>query len=179
MADRKIMWARYGTGRPHFQNFLMPYAIKKVEKDYADKRVERSLYQRAVGYTYDAVKMFSTPNGIVEVPYREHVPPDVAACFIWLRNWRREEWREPYVIANSVTFKPPVNKKLSNKRRATKYSEIYPNIKIGEVAIPPYLEVHSAIAGRNIGGKHFHCGADESFRRVRAVSGLSHCDYYI
>jgi hypothetical protein len=29
----------------------------------ADVRVERSLYQRAVGYSYDAVKIFCDKNG--------------------------------------------------------------------------------------------------------------------
>jgi hypothetical protein len=68
--------------------------IQNVEKEFADNRVQRSLYQRACGYSYDAVKIFSTPQGIVQVPYREHVPPDVAACFIWLKNRRRDIWRD-------------------------------------------------------------------------------------
>jgi hypothetical protein len=38
----------------------------------------RSLYNRAVGYTHDAVKIFCDKNGnVTKVPYREHVPPDV------------------------------------------------------------------------------------------------------
>ena len=36
-------------------------------------RVERSLHRRAVGYSYDAVKIFCDMNGKVpRVPYREH-----------------------------------------------------------------------------------------------------------
>jgi hypothetical protein len=33
-------------------------AALKVGKEAADQRVEHSLYQRAVGYSYDAVKIF-------------------------------------------------------------------------------------------------------------------------
>jgi len=46
-----------------------------------DSRVERSLYERANGYSYDAVKIFM-PAGAqkpVYAPYVEHVPPDVGA----------------------------------------------------------------------------------------------------
>jgi hypothetical protein len=44
-----------------------------------DERTQRSLYQRANGYSYDAVKIFM-PAGRekpVYAPYVEHVPPDV------------------------------------------------------------------------------------------------------
>jgi hypothetical protein len=54
----------------------------KAGKEFANKRVERSLYQKAVGYSYDAVKIFM-PAGAekpVYAPYVEHVPPDVTAC---------------------------------------------------------------------------------------------------
>jgi hypothetical protein len=62
----------------------------------SDERVERSLYQRAIGYTYDAVKILK-PAGTTEpviVPYSQHVPPDVTACIFWLKNRRSDEWRD-------------------------------------------------------------------------------------
>lgn len=68
----------------------------KVGKDTADDRVERSLFHRANGYTYDAVKIFM-PAGAKEpayAPYREHVPPDTTACIFWLKNRRKEQWRD-------------------------------------------------------------------------------------
>jgi hypothetical protein len=49
----------------------------KDGKEEADNRVERSLYTRAVGYSYEAVKIFM-PAGRskpVYAPYTEHVPP--------------------------------------------------------------------------------------------------------
>ena len=67
----------------------------KAGKEEADSLVVRSLYARATGYSYDAVKIFHTKDGkIVKVPYTEHVPPDVTACFFWLKNRRPEQWRD-------------------------------------------------------------------------------------
>ena len=68
----------------------------KRGKGAADDRVEQSLYHKALGYSYDAVKIF-LPAGEkkpVCVPYREHVPPSDTAIIFWLKNRRREEWRD-------------------------------------------------------------------------------------
>ena len=68
----------------------------RVGKDAANQRVERSLYQRANGYNYEAVKIFM-PAGSkqpVVVHYTEHCPPDVTAAFIWLKNRDPERWRD-------------------------------------------------------------------------------------
>lgn len=68
-------------------------------KDLLDKRVARSLFQRAVGYDYDAVKIFM-PAGAenpVVVPYTAHVPPDPSAAKNWLCNRVPKEWRDRQV----------------------------------------------------------------------------------
>lgn len=68
----------------------------KGSKEVADERVERSLYQRALGYTHDAVKIFPPKDGedAVLVPYQEHLPPDTTACIFWLKNRKQAEWRD-------------------------------------------------------------------------------------
>ena len=65
-------------------------------KEAADERVERSLYQRAVGYEQDAVKIFMPAGAAAPVyaPYREKVAPDTTACIFWLKNRRKEHWRD-------------------------------------------------------------------------------------
>ncbi len=63
-------------------------------KDNCDERVERSLYARAVGYTYDAVKIFQYEGSPVMVPHKEHVPPDIGAAKMWLTNRKRSDWSE-------------------------------------------------------------------------------------
>lgn len=75
----------------------------KAGKEEADARVERSLYQRACGYEYDAVKIFCSKNGAVTtVPYREQVPPDTTACIFWLKNRQKDQWRDRQEIEHSV-----------------------------------------------------------------------------
>lgn len=72
-------------------------------KEAADARVERALYNRAVGYSHDAVKIFM-PAGAekpVYAPYVEHVPPDPSAAFNWLKNRKPEEWRDKQEVAHT------------------------------------------------------------------------------
>jgi hypothetical protein len=71
------------------------YAPQKADKEGSDARVERSLYQRANGYSYETVKIFCDKNGkVTRVPYVEHVAPDVTACIFWLENRKPNEWRD-------------------------------------------------------------------------------------
>ncbi len=67
-----------------------------IAKGEYDDRIERSLAQRALGYTFDAVRIFMPANAEtpVHAPYREHVPPDPGACKLWLCNRRPEKWRD-------------------------------------------------------------------------------------
>ena len=51
-------------------------------------------YQRAVGYSYDAVKINQYEGAAVITPYVEHVPPDVGAQKLWLTNRRPDQWRD-------------------------------------------------------------------------------------
>lgn len=81
--------ATLNTWKTRFPEFL---AAIKDAKDFADDRVERSFYQRAVGYTYDAVKFHVYKGRVIKTQYREHVPPDVVAGIFWLKN--RKNWRD-------------------------------------------------------------------------------------
>lgn len=67
----------------------------KLGKDEADGNVERSLYRRAMGFEHEAVKIFCSKDGLVtQVPYREVVAPDTTACIFWLKNRKKEDWRD-------------------------------------------------------------------------------------
>ncbi len=68
----------------------------KVGKDVADERVERSLYQRAIGYEQDEVKIFMPANADAPVyaPFRAKVAPDTTAAIFWLKNRRGAAWRD-------------------------------------------------------------------------------------
>ena len=62
--------------------------------------IDRSLYQRAVGYNYEATKIFMPANREkpVVVPYIEHVPPDVTAGVYWLKNRDPKNWRDTQTL---------------------------------------------------------------------------------
>jgi hypothetical protein len=66
----------------------------KVGKAAPDERVERSLYHKAVGYTFESEKIFNYQGEIVRTKCIEHVPPDTTAAIFWLKNRRKEEWRD-------------------------------------------------------------------------------------
>lgn len=69
-------------------------AALSAGKEEADNRVERSLYERAVGYTYDAVHFSNFKGEVTKTQYREHIPPDTTAMIFWLKNRRPEAWRD-------------------------------------------------------------------------------------
>ena len=66
----------------------------QLGKEASDDRVERSLYHRAVGYSFEAVKIMQDKGIPVIVPYIEHVPPEPGAAMSWLKNRRGEKWRD-------------------------------------------------------------------------------------
>ena len=66
----------------------------KSGKETADERVERSLYHKAIGYTFDSEKIFQYKGEVIREPFREHVPPDTVACIFWLKNRRPDQWRD-------------------------------------------------------------------------------------
>lgn len=75
----------------------------KSGKAEADERVERSLYQRAIGYEQDEVKIFM-PAGAAEpvyAPYRAKIAPDTTAAIFWLKNRRPEDWRDKQVTEHT------------------------------------------------------------------------------
>lgn len=65
-----------------------------VGKDILDDRVERSLYQRAVGYSFNSEKIYQFQGEIIRAETVEHVPPDPGAAMNWLKNRRGGKWRD-------------------------------------------------------------------------------------
>lgn len=77
----------------HYDEFCQSL---KTGKEAADERVERSLFQRAIGYEQEEVKIFM-PGGASEpvyAPYTAKIAPDVTAAIFWLKNRRSEAWRD-------------------------------------------------------------------------------------
>ena len=74
-------------------------------KEVADAEVAEALYNRARGYSHDAVKIFNNNGQILEAPYIEHYPPDVNAAKLWLTNRQPQAWREKVEVQNEVSVR--------------------------------------------------------------------------
>jgi len=74
----------------------------KCGKDQADERVARSLFNRAVGYSFESEKVFQFQGQVVRASTVEHVPPDPGAAMNWLKNRRPEEWRDRQQIEHTI-----------------------------------------------------------------------------
>lgn len=88
---------RWRTSIPEFCSAMVS------GKPTADNRVEMSLYHRAVGYSYHSEKVFQHQGEIVRAPIVEHVPPDVNAASLWLRNRRPDVWRDKREFEGNLT----------------------------------------------------------------------------
>lgn len=74
-----------------------------VGKEALDIRVERSLYQRAVGYSFNSEKIFHYQGAITRADTIEHVPPDPGAAMLWLKNRQGDRWRDKTEVQHSAT----------------------------------------------------------------------------
>jgi transposase-like protein len=86
--------------RLQYPQFSRAWTLGRGE---ADRRVERALYERAVGYSFQAEKVIDTPNGPQTVRWHQHIPPDTAAALAYLRNRCPDRWRDAQRTAHSVT----------------------------------------------------------------------------
>ena len=81
----------WGNWKKQYPDFYE--SLKKGRAD-ADGQVAKSLYQRATGYSHQAVKIFMNDGVPVYVPYVEHYPPDSTAMIFWLKNRQPHLWRD-------------------------------------------------------------------------------------
>ena len=66
----------------------------KDEKAKADAAVEKSLYQRALGYSHKDVDIRVIEGKLVKTKIVKHYPPDTTACIYWTKNRRPDLWRD-------------------------------------------------------------------------------------
>lgn len=90
---------RWKNSHPEFCQAL------KASKSTADERVERSLFERAVGYERDEVDIRVLNGEIVKTSIRKFYPPDTTAAIFWLKNRRPSEWRDKTDVGVSGALK--------------------------------------------------------------------------
>lgn len=72
----------------------------------ADLDIEKSLRQRAEGYTCKETKVFKTSDDeIITKEVIKHYPPDPTSMIFWLKNRKPKEWRDKQEIEHDHNFK--------------------------------------------------------------------------
>lgn len=77
--------------RIEHEDFAKAVAYGRRERD---NQVERSLFERAVGYSHAEEKVFCQQGEIFTHTVTKHYPPDTGAMIFWLKNRRPEEWKD-------------------------------------------------------------------------------------
>lgn len=85
----------FGVNEQTVKNWYGQYpdflASVKKAKAVTDDHVERSLFERATGYSVPDVHFTATGQ---KIPVIKHYPPEVVACIFWLKNRRPKQWQE-------------------------------------------------------------------------------------
>lgn len=84
----RATWYRWKASDQEFCD-----ALKDWKKE-ADEKVERSLYERAMGYSHPEDKIFNDQGKPLIVPTVKHYAPDTTAAIFWLKNRQPEQWRD-------------------------------------------------------------------------------------
>lgn len=79
-------------------------------KKQADEKVERSLYERACGYSHPDTKaqFVQDKEGYGRWEYAEltkHYPPDPTSMIFWLKNRQPDKWRDKQDLAIDASMK--------------------------------------------------------------------------
>ena len=83
--DRLITWER------KYKEFRDALELGRAQ---ADAEVADRLFRRALGYKRKTQKAFQHQGQPVVVDIEEELPPDTIAGIFWLKNRRRENWRD-------------------------------------------------------------------------------------
>ena len=117
-------WAREGlTDEQIAQNIgIAPKTLYKWMNDYGEIRkaikkgkgpvdfqVENALLKRALGYDWEETTTEIYGDGKKHVKkVTRHVPPDVAALVFWLKNRKRDVWRDRPDLINDAAKDNPI-----------------------------------------------------------------------
>lgn len=66
----------------------------KLNKEVADRRVEETLYKKALGVTVMESDVRVIDGEVVVTQIEKQLPPDTAAAIFWLKNRQPNRWRD-------------------------------------------------------------------------------------
>lgn len=70
------------------------FAAIRRGKKISNERVEKTLFERATGYTHPEEDIRVVRGEIKRTPILRHYPPETAAMTFWLKNRDKEKWRD-------------------------------------------------------------------------------------
>ena len=89
---------RYKANHPEIKEAL------RKGKEVVDIEVENAMLKRALGYTVRIVEQKIDKFGDVHDCERDvHIPGDVTAQIFWLKNRRRQQWRDKVEVEKAET----------------------------------------------------------------------------
>ena len=89
-------------------------ALKKG-KEVIDFEVENALLKRALGYTITIEEEKLDKYGDVHTLKKDvHIPGDTTAQIFWLKNRKKEQWREKVEVVKTDEDLQNINKNISN-----------------------------------------------------------------
>lgn len=110
LTDEQIaqnMGVAYSTFRTWRDKYSALSAVLKKNKDVADRRVENSLFERALGGTHEVRKTFKVKEKyyddhgklcekekLVQATDEVYIPGDTTAQIFWLKNRKPQDWRD-------------------------------------------------------------------------------------
>lgn len=160
-------------------------AAIKLGKAPADKRAERSLYHRANGYSYESEEIFlvdevtetpaPTPEDpkavsitrtktVLRVPTIKHVPPSDTALIFWLKNRRKDRWRDFKATEISTPPGRPMEVKTYAPGGPALLQDYYAKIAQSAAAADPDPEPHRPLGSARPGWEEPGDGEDVSPR---------------
>ena len=97
ISKETLRWWRY-------EHIEFAHAMR-LGREIMVARVKESLYHRAVGYSFNSEKLFSSKGRVVRVKIVEHIPPDIAAARTILQAYDAEDvWREKRDVKGGASF---------------------------------------------------------------------------
>lgn len=95
----KNMGVAYSTFKDWKKRFPDLSAVLKRSKEVVDREVENALFESAKGFVYEEETVTNT--GVV-VTVKKYSKPNVTAQIFWLKNRKRNEWRDKQEIEQTT-----------------------------------------------------------------------------
>lgn len=95
----KNMGVAYSTFKDWKKRFPDLSAVLKRSKEVVDREVENALFESAKGFVYEEETVTNTGE---VVTLKKYSKPNVTAQIFWLKNRKRNEWRDKQEIEQTT-----------------------------------------------------------------------------